>query len=55
MVTGTVYDPPLEGLPHLVVVFVDGELVHSEPCKSQYEGEMLLKDSLRELKVKEYN
>ena len=55
MVTGTVYDPPLEGMPYLVVIFVNGELVHSEPCASQDEGEILIADLIRELKAKEYS
>lgn len=55
MVTATVYDPPLEGLPHMAVVFVDGEPAHVEPCGSRDDGENLIVDALRELKIRDSN
>ena len=47
--TFSVYRPPKDDLPHLVVVLADGNVLLTEPVKSFEEGEDLVDYLSREL------
>jgi hypothetical protein len=48
-ITFSVYRPPRDDLPHLVVVLADGNALLTEPVKSFEEGEELVDYLSREL------
>jgi exonuclease VII small subunit len=48
-ITFAVYRPPIDDLPHLVVVLADGNVLLTEPVESFEEGEELVDHLSREL------
>lgn len=44
-----VYDPPSNDFPHLAALFLNGRLLHAEPCSSIEEGEARLEAIMEDI------